>query len=64
MPTIAYISTNLQDNTVTFAYGHIRYEYFLPSTRAVSDIDYIARISTLKAFNRAKRIAMRVEKQS
>lgn len=62
MPAICYLASNALDHTVTFSYGSTRYEYFLPNPLSVSNVDYIARISTLKALNRAKRIALRVEK--
>lgn len=62
MTAICYLASNTQDHTVTFSYGGIRYEYFLPNPQSVSNVDYIARISTLKALNHAKRIALRVEK--
>lgn len=62
MTAIHYLSTNTLDHTVTFSCNGTRYEYFLPNPQSVSNIDYIARISTLKALNRAKRIAVKVEK--
>lgn len=62
MTAICYLASNTQDHTVTFSYGDTRYEYFLPNPLSVSNVDYIVRISALKALNRAKRIALRVEK--
>lgn len=62
MTTVCYLASNTLDHTVTFSYGGTRYEYFLPNPLSVSNVDYIARISTLKALNRAKQIALRVEK--
>lgn len=60
--SVYYLAANNLDHTVSFSCNGTRYEYFLPNSQSVSNIDYIARISTLKALNRAKRITVKVEK--
>jgi hypothetical protein len=64
IPNITYLSTNRLDHTVSFAIGPIRYEYFLKSNGQVDIITHIARISSAKALNAAKRLATRTEKST
>lgn len=57
---ITYLGRNDTDNTVTFAFHAIRWEYFLPSRAVVDKIEYITRkVSAAKAVGIAKRTAIK-----
>lgn len=61
---ITYLGRNDTDNTVTFAFRTIRWEYFLPSRAVVDKIEYIVRkVSAAKAVGIAKRMAIKAVRQ-
>lgn len=61
---ITYLGRNDTDNTVTFAFRTIRWEYFLPSRTVVDKIEYITRkVSAAKAVGIAKRTAIKAVRQ-
>lgn len=61
-PNITFLASDRLDHTVSFAIGPTRYEYFLKSNGQIDIIQHIARISSAKALNAAKRLAHRTEK--
>lgn len=63
MTQVFLVSTNLTDNTATFAIDGARYEYFFLPSDDLRRVDYLAReISYLKALNFAKKKAVRTRK--
>jgi hypothetical protein len=61
--TADLVSTNSTDTSAIFSIAGVRYEYFFHSPEFLRRIEFLNKISGLKALNFAKRKALRVQKE-